>query len=60
MVEVACRIIVSAPVPVPFLLTLDFGFGTCIWDLGLGNGLDKLANLQNAKRSVVVRDNPVG
>ena len=49
----------SAPVPVPFLWTLDFGFGTCIWDLGLGNGLDKLANLQNAKRSVVVRDNPV-
>ena len=33
---VACRIIVSAPVPVPFLLTLDFGFGTLTWDLDLG------------------------
>ena len=31
---VACRIIVSAPVPVPFLWTLDFGFGT-------GLGFDK-------------------
>ena len=29
---VACRIIVSAPVPVPFLWTLDFGFGTWICD----------------------------
>ena len=29
---VACRIILSAPVPVPFLRTLDFGFGTWIWD----------------------------
>ena len=28
---VACRIIISAPVP--FLRTLDFGFGTWIWDL---------------------------
>ena len=37
----ACRIIVSAPVPVPFLWTLDFEFGTCNWDLGLGNELDK-------------------
>ena len=35
---VACRIIVSAPVPVPFLLTLDLGFGTRIWDLNLGPG----------------------
>ena len=32
---VACRIIASAPVPVPFLWTLDFGFKTWIWDLGL-------------------------
>ena len=32
---VACRIILSAPVPVPFLWTLDFGFGTWIWDLDL-------------------------
>ena len=33
---VACRIIVSAPVPVPFLRTMDFGFRTWIWDLDLG------------------------
>ena len=33
---VACRIIVSAPVP--FLWTLDFGFGTWIWELDLGVG----------------------
>ena len=31
---VACRFIVSAPVPFLFLWTLDFGFGT--WSLGLG------------------------
>ena len=30
------RIIVSAPVPVPFLRTLDLGFGTWISDLFLG------------------------
>ena len=30
---VACRFIVSAPVP--FLWTLDLGFGTWIWDLDL-------------------------
>ena len=31
---VACRFILSAPVPVPFFCTLDFGpgFGTWIWD----------------------------
>ena len=36
--KVACRIIVSAPVPVPFLCTLDLGlrFRTWIWDLDLG------------------------
>ena len=34
----ACRIIVSAPVPFPFLWTLDLGFGTWIWDLDLGLG----------------------
>ena len=33
---VACRIILSAPVPVPFLWTLDFEF--MIWDLDLGLG----------------------
>ena len=36
----ACRIIVSAPVPAPFLWTLDFAFGTWIWDSGLGLGND--------------------
>ena len=35
---VACRIIVSASVPDPFLWTLDLGFGTWIWDLDLGPG----------------------
>ena len=41
-VVVACRIIVSAPVPFPFLWILDLGFGSWIWDLylGLGFGLD--------------------
>ena len=33
---VACRIMVSAPVLVPFLWTLDFGFETWIWDSDLG------------------------
>ena len=33
---VACRIILSAPVPVPFFWTLDLGFGTWISDLDLG------------------------
>ena len=37
-VVVACRIILSAPVPFPFLWTLDLGFGTWIWDLDLGLG----------------------
>ena len=37
---VACRIIVSTPVPAPFLWTLDFAFGTWIWDSGLGLGND--------------------
>ena len=45
---VACRIILSAPVPFPFLWTLDFrlldlelglGIGTWNWVLGLGLGL---------------------
>ena len=44
VVVVACRIIVSAPVPSPFPLDFGFriwdldlgpGFGTCIWDLDL-------------------------
>ena len=33
----ACRIIVSALVPVPFLWTLDLGFGTWISDLDLAS-----------------------
>ena len=37
---VACRIIVSVPVPDPFLWTLDFRLLTWIWDLDLGLGLD--------------------
>ena len=35
---VACKIIVSAPVPFLFLWTLDFGFRIWIWDLDLGLG----------------------
>ena len=38
VVVVVCRIIVSAPDPVPFLWTLDFGFRTWMWDLDLGPG----------------------
>ena len=33
---VACRIIVSAQVPFPFLWTLDLGFWTWILDLDFG------------------------
>ena len=33
---VACRIIVSAPVAVPFFWTLDFRHYTWIWDSELG------------------------
>ena len=40
---VACKIIVSAPVPVPFLWTLDLGFGT---GLGLDNLLTSLNWIQ--------------
>ena len=39
---VACRIILSAPVPFPFLWTLDMGFG--IWDY-----MSRLV-IDNAKR----------
>ena len=42
MVVVYCKIILSAPVLVPFPWTLDFGFGTWSWDFGLGLGLDNL------------------
>ena len=35
-ISLACRIIMSAPVP--FLWTLEIGFGTWIWDLDLGLG----------------------
>ena len=43
VVVVACRIIVSAPVPFLFLWTFNFEFGTWNWDpdfgLGFGTGL---------------------
>ena len=42
VVVVACRIIVSAPVPGSFLWTLDFGFGTEL-------GLDKKSMLKEEK-----------
>ena len=52
---VACRIILSAPVPVPFLRILDLGFGTWIWDLefglGFGTGLGLDNNHGRSKRS---------
>ena len=44
---VACRIIVSTPVTVPFLRTLDFGFGTWIWGLDLGLGFGTGFGLDN-------------
>ena len=51
---VACRIIVSASVPVPFLWTLELGlgFGTLIWDLGLGLGLDKSSRVSISEEKV--------
>ena len=42
-----CRIIVSAPVPFPFLWTLDFEFGTWIWDLYFGHGFGTGLGLDN-------------
>ena len=45
---VACRIIVSALVPVPFLWTLDFVFGTWILDLDLGLGFGTGLGLDNS------------
>ena len=44
---VAYWIIVSAPVPVPFLWTLDLGFVTMIWDLGFGLGFGTELGLDN-------------
>ena len=44
---VACKIVVSASVPVPFLWTLDLGFGICIWDLDLGLGFGTGLGLDN-------------
>ena len=38
MLVLACRIIMSPPVPFPFLWTLDFDLGTWIWDLFFGLG----------------------
>ena len=49
----ACRIIVSASVPVPFLSTLDFGFGTRIWDLDLGLGFGTGLGLDNNQSSFI-------
>ena len=48
---VACRIIVSAPVPVPFLWTLDLGLGfwSQIWDLDLK--LDLALTIKDILRS---------
>ena len=46
----ACRIIVSAPVPFLFLWTLDFGFGTWICDLDLGLGFGTGLGLDNIPR----------
>ena len=45
------RIILSAPIPIPFFWTLDFGFWTWIFDLDFwlrfwtGPGLDNIYNL---------------
>ena len=50
---VACRIILSAPVPVPFLLTLDFGFCTWIGDLDLGPGFGTGLGLDNCSQRFV-------
>ena len=44
---VACRIIVSAPVPFPFLWTLDLRFGTWILDLDFGLGFGTGLGLDN-------------
>ena len=44
-VVVAYRIIVSAPVPVPFLWTFNLEIGTCIWDLDLGLGFGAVLGL---------------
>ena len=44
---VACKIILSAPGPVPFLWTLNFGFWTCILDLDLGLGFGTGLGLDN-------------
>ena len=50
---VVCRIILSAPVPVPFLWTLDFGFRTWIWDLDLGLGFGTGLGLDNREEKTV-------
>ena len=55
---VACKIILSAPVPFLFLWTLDFnfldlnlclGFGTWIWDLELDLGLTIMKEMKLKK-----------
>ena len=49
VVVVACRIILSAPVPLLFLWTSDLGFGTWICDLDLGLGFGTGLRLDNLK-----------
>ena len=52
----ACRIIVSALVPVPFLWTLDLGFGTGIWNLDLGLGFGTGLGLDNKANNKDILD----
>ena len=47
---VACRIIVSAPVPFLFLWTFNFEFGTWNWNLDFGLGLGTGLGLDNIPR----------
>ena len=48
----ACRIILSAPVPVPFLWTLDFGLGFGTWILDLDFGLDLGLTIMKERNSL--------
>ena len=53
---VASRIIVSAPFPVPFLWTMEFGFGTWFWDLDLGLSKQDLQNVLDYMYNGEVRE----
>ena len=57
LILVAGRIIVSAPVPVPFLWTLELGpgCGTCVSDLDLGLTI-KCFTFQSVKCKVMCVD----